>query len=145
MKINSILVVCVGNVCRSPIGEQLLRAKLPDKIIHSAGLHALVNQPAEPTASDIALQHGLSLAKHRGKQWSIAMCQQYDLILVMEKKHIHHICRIAPQVRGKTLLFGHWKNQQEIVDPYGKSRELFELIFQQLAESAVMWKKVLQR
>ncbi|MDR0806483.1 MAG: protein tyrosine phosphatase [Enterobacteriaceae bacterium] len=141
---NSILVVCSGNICRSPIGERLLQAQLPDKTIHSAGLSALVDHPAESTAREIALQHGLSLDGHRARQLNNAMCKQYDLILVMEKRHLHDVCQIAPEAQGKIMLFGHWKNRQELTDPYGKSRELFELVFQQLVESTIMWIQALK-
>ncbi len=53
------------------------------------------------------------------------MCRQYDLILVMEKRHIASLCEIAPEMRGKVVLFGHWDNEREIPDPFRKSREAF--------------------
>lgn len=42
LKFNSILVVCTGNICRSPIGERLLRKRLPGVKVKSAGVHGLV-------------------------------------------------------------------------------------------------------
>jgi protein-tyrosine phosphatase len=51
------------------------------------------------------------------------MCREYDLILTMEKRHIHALCDIAPEMRGKVMLFGHWDNEREIPDPYRKSHE----------------------
>ncbi|MFA9231998.1 MAG: protein tyrosine phosphatase, partial [Microgenomates group bacterium] len=44
---NSILVVCVGNICRSPVGERVLQAALPNLIVSSAGVAALVGNPAD--------------------------------------------------------------------------------------------------
>ena len=142
---NSILVVCVGNICRSPTGERLLKRVLPDKEISSAGLGALVGKPADATATDVAKNHSLSLAGHQGKQLTGKMCREYDLILVMEKGHIDGVCRLAPEVRGKTMLFGHWLNQREIADPYRQSRESFEFVYQLLDESAQKWAKALSR
>ncbi|MFV8844158.1 protein tyrosine phosphatase [Serratia fonticola] len=136
---NSILVVCVGNICRSPIGERMLKDTFPSKTINSAGLGAMVGKPADSVASDIANQHGLSLEGHQGQQLTAAMCRAHDLILVMEKGHIDSVCRLAPEVRGKTMLFGHWVGQQEIADPYRKSREAFELVYSQLEQSAHKW------
>ncbi|ACT12344.1 MULTISPECIES: protein-tyrosine-phosphatase [Pectobacterium] len=142
---DSILVVCVGNICRSPTGERLLKQALPTKKIASAGLGALVGKPADETATDVANQHNLSLDGHEAQQLTSALCRQYDLILVMEKGHIDGVCRIAPEVRGKTMLFGRWLNQQEIADPYRKSREAFEFVYLQLEQSAQKWVQALSR
>ncbi|MBN3050483.1 protein tyrosine phosphatase [Pectobacterium brasiliense] len=142
---DSILVVCVGNICRSPTGERLLKQALPTKKIASAGLGALVGKPADAMATEVASHHDLSLEGHEAQQLTSALCRQYDLILVMEKGHIDGVSRIAPEVRGKTMLFGHWLNQQEIVDPYRKSREAFEFVYSQLEQSAQKWVQALNR
>ncbi|AYH06455.1 protein-tyrosine-phosphatase [Pectobacterium parmentieri] len=142
---DSILVVCVGNICRSPTGERLLRQVLPTKRIASAGLGALIGKPADAMATEVANRHNLSLEGHEAQQLTSALCRQYDLILVMEKGHIDGVGRIAPEVRGKTMLFGHWLNQQEIADPYRKSREAFEFVYSQLEQSAQKWVQVLSR
>ncbi|MGB9096412.1 protein tyrosine phosphatase [Erwinia sp.] len=143
--INSILVVCVGNICRSPTGERLLKSSLPDKKIASAGLGAMVGEAADGTASSVADQHGVSLDGHVAQQLTSGMCRDYDLILVMEKKHVDLVNRINPSVRGKTMLFGHWLNQQEIADPYKKSREAFEAVYGILENAAQKWVNALSR
>lgn len=143
--INSILVVCVGNICRSPTGERLLKASLPDKKIASAGLSAMVGEAADGTASSVAKEHGISLDGHVAQQLTSAMCRDYDLILVMEKKHVDLVNRINPSVHGKTMLFGHWLNQQEIADPYKKSREAFEAVYGILENAAQKWVNALSR
>ncbi|GKW23597.1 protein-tyrosine-phosphatase [Pectobacterium carotovorum subsp. carotovorum] len=142
---DSILVVCVGNICRSPTGERLLKQALPTKRIASAGLGALVGKPADAMATEVANHHNLSLEGHEAQQLTSTLCRQYDLILVMEKGHIDGVGRIAPEVRGKTMLFGHWLSQQEIADPYRKSREAFEFVYLQLEQSAQKWVQALSR
>ncbi|ASL85796.1 protein tyrosine phosphatase [Serratia marcescens] len=142
---NSILVVCVGNICRSPTGERLLRNCLPEKKISSAGLGAMVGKPADEMAQEVALSHELSLENHEGKQLTAKMCREFDLILVMEKSHIEAVCRLAPEVRGKTMLFGHWIGQREIADPYRQSREAFEFVYGLLEQSAQKWALALRR
>jgi protein-tyrosine phosphatase len=139
MKFNSILVVCVGNICRSPTGEALLKQRLPHLKIASAGIHALVGKAADDSAIYVANKHGLSLDGHAGQQLTSSLCRNYDLILTMEKRHVESIARIAPEVRGKTMLFGHWLGQVEIDDPYRKSQEAFEHVFQLLLRSADKW------
>ncbi|WP_337264282.1 MULTISPECIES: arsenate reductase/protein-tyrosine-phosphatase family protein [unclassified Serratia (in: enterobacteria)] len=142
---NSILVVCVGNICRSPTGERLLKKALPGKKVDSAGVGALVGKPADAIATEVAAQHMLSLEGHQAQQLTGTMCRKYDLILVMEKNHIDAVCKLAPEVRGKTMLFGHWLDQREIADPYRQSREAFEFVYRLLDESAQKWAKALSR
>lgn len=135
----SILVVCTGNICRSPLGERFLLKAMPDKKIESAGTGALIDHVADESAVKIAAQHNISLDGHRGRQFTSALARQYDLILVMEKSHIEQIGRIAPEVRGKTMLFGHWTNQREIPDPYRKSEEAFRLVYRLIEEAGQHW------
>ena len=142
---DSILVVCVGNICRSPTGERMLKRLLPHKKIASAGLGAMVGHPADPSAMAVAEQNGLSLEHHSGAQLTKELCREYSLILVMERKHIDGVFRLAPEVRGKTMLFAHWLAQKDIPDPYGKSTEAFEFVYRQLDESAKKWATVLNK
>ncbi|HCD5323076.1 TPA: protein tyrosine phosphatase [Klebsiella michiganensis] len=136
---DSILIVCTGNICRSPIGERFLRREMPNKKIDSAGTGALVNHEADANAVKIAEEHGLSLEGHKGRQFTASLGRQYDLILVMEKIHIEEIGRISPESRGKTMLFGQWLNQREIPDPYRKSEEAFSLVYQLIEQAGLRW------
>ncbi|MFN3068182.1 protein tyrosine phosphatase [Serratia sp. J2] len=140
---DSILVVCIGNICRSPIGERLLKKAFPNKKISSAGLGALVGHAADPNSISVSKVHNISLEGHQAKQLTAQMCRDYDLILVMERKHLEGVCRLAPEVRGKTLLFAHWLEQKEIPDPYKKSYEAFEYVFDSLNKSVDKWIPVL--
>ncbi|EKZ6357084.1 TPA: protein tyrosine phosphatase [Klebsiella aerogenes] len=142
---DSILVVCTGNICRSPIGERLIKAKRPGIKVDSAGTGALVGHKADESAIRVAEINGLSLDGHLGKQFTQKLASQYGLILVMEKRHIEHIDRIAPEARGKVMLFGHWLNQQEIPDPYRKSDEAFSYVFQLLNKASQLWVEKLAR
>ena len=93
---NSILIVCTGNICRSPIGERLFQHYLDSKKIDSAGVGALVGHAADEMASTVSKNHGLSLDGHKGKQFDSNLARQYDLILVMEKhQFLHHQMAIA--------------------------------------------------
>ncbi|SFC52616.1 protein-tyrosine phosphatase [Kosakonia oryzae] len=141
---NKILVVCVGNICRSPTAERLLKKYQPGLTVASAGLGALVGRGADANAVSVAADNQLSLEGHCARQVSGAMCREYDLILVMEKRHIASLCEIAPEMRGKVMLFGHWDNEREIPDPYRKSREAFEAVYTLLDQSARQWAQALQ-
>ncbi|USD65127.1 low molecular weight phosphotyrosine protein phosphatase [Vibrio sp. SCSIO 43136] len=141
---NKILVVCVGNICRSPIGERLLQSMLPNKQVASAGLASkkskLEGKPADEMAIEVATEHGVSLDGHGSQQLTAALCAQYDLILVMEKGHMEALTQIAPEARGKTMLFGQWIGQKDIPDPYRQSKEAFDYAYELIEKSANAWK-----
>lgn len=142
---NKIIVVCVGNICRSPTAERLLKRELPNVDVSSAGLGALKGHCADKDASTIAEMHGLSLDGHIAQQLNKKHCQSSDLILVMEKWQIEEVCKISPESRGKTMLIGHWNNQQEIPDPYRKNMEAFEFVYNQLEQAIKKWALTLSR
>ncbi|EMN4675826.1 arsenate reductase/protein-tyrosine-phosphatase family protein [Klebsiella variicola] len=139
MTFDNILVICTGNICRSPLGERLLRNKLPAKVINSAGTSAMVDHPADRSAIKVAEDNGISLEGHKGKQLTREMIRRHELILVMEQYHIEHITKLYPESRGKILLYGHWINQKEIPDPYRKSEEAFISVFKMLELAAEKW------
>lgn len=58
---NAILVICTGNICRSPIGERLLRRLLPTARVDSAGICGLEGRTADSQATEIAAERGTSL------------------------------------------------------------------------------------
>ena len=136
---DSILVVCTGNICRSPIAERRFRQLLPGKKIDSAGANARVNHPADDLAVTTARSNALSLDGHKGRQFTKKIGRQYDLILVMEKKQIEYVTHIATECRGKTMLLGHWLDQKEIPDPYQKSQEAFNFVYQLIDQACKSW------
>ncbi|CAH0527277.1 low molecular weight phosphotyrosine protein phosphatase [Vibrio hippocampi] len=145
---DKILVVCVGNICRSPIGERLLKKLLPHKDVASAGIASaksgLVGKPADRTAIEVAAEHNVNVAEHASQQLTSELCKQYDLILVMEKGHIEALTSIAPEARGKTMLFGQWIGQKDIPDPYRQSKEAFEFAYDLIEQSANEWVRKLK-
>ena len=144
---NKILVVCVGNICRSPTGESLLKTLLPNKTIDSAGVATeksrLVGKPADAMAIEVAASNGVNLNLHQARQLTSAVCREYDLILVMEAGHKEAVTRLAPEARSKTMLFGQWIGQQDIPDPYRQSREAFEHAYTLIEKAAQEWAKKL--
>jgi protein-tyrosine phosphatase len=141
LKFNAVLVICTGNICRSPIGERLLRRMLPALKVDSAGTYGLTGKPADATAIQVAAGHGLSLDGHVARKLTPALAREYDLILVMEPEHIEQVTSVAPQARGKTMLFGQWTAKKEIPDPYRKSTEAFEHVYGLLDQASQEWAK----
>ncbi|MGL4727021.1 MAG: protein tyrosine phosphatase [Scandinavium sp.] len=135
----AILIVCTANLCRSPIGERLLRRALAHKTVDSAGIDVRTARRADAAAIRIAQRHGLSLEGHQSRQFTASLGARYDLILVMEAEHFRHISRISPEARSKTMLLGHWLQTRDIPDPWHKSDEAFEHIYQLIDQACQGW------
>lgn len=133
-----ILVLCVGNICRSPIAEALLAREFPDKTIWSAGLGALVGNPADPLSIEVAAAHGVDLSAHRAQQLVGWMCQTAELILVMEQGHKSEVEQQYPLVRGKVYRLGEI-GKFDIADPYREGREAFEAAYDHIARGVADW------
>ncbi|EKT61279.1 hypothetical protein [Providencia sneebia] len=136
---NNILVVCMGNICRSPTGERLLQAHFTNKKVHSAGIIAKEKMPAYESAIRIAQNHNLSLDNHQSRRLTKELCQEADLILVMENDHIDKVHQQFPETRGKVMLFGQWLNKIEIPDPHKRSDEMFEHVYQLMEKAVIQW------
>lgn len=123
---NKILIVCTGNICRSPAAEYILRQQLENGrewrgAIRSAGTGALVNHPADETTEGLLLADGLDLKAHRAAQLTMEHLRWANLVLVMEKHHRQEVLDIDPAARGKTFLLGHWLDA-EIPDPFRRGQ-----------------------
>jgi len=136
---NSVLVVCVGNICRSPVGERLLARALPDLRVESAGINALVGHAADATTAEVAATHGLSLEGHAGRQLTADMAAEFDLILALQNGHRRVIGEIAPAATGKTMLMSQWMGQVDIPDPYQRERAFHEEVFGKMLRAADGW------
>lgn len=132
-------MVCVGNVCRSPVAERVLREMLPAAVVTSAGIGALVGHGADSTAGQVAAQHGVSLANHSARQFSSEIAVDADLILVMEPAHRQSIAASHPHVSGKTMLFDQWTGAKGIPDPYRRSLEFHQNVFDMIEVGAEAW------
>lgn len=138
----NILIVCVGNICRSPMAEAILKydaeqAGLPLSI-SSAGIGALQGRPADQHVQAILQDKNIDCSSHRAKQLTREMLTAADLVLVMENEHRKEIERFFPSACGKVHLLAKWQNV-EIPDPYKKSREVFIDTYHLIKQSINDW------
>ncbi|EPN5004864.1 low molecular weight protein-tyrosine-phosphatase [Vibrio parahaemolyticus] len=140
-----ILVVCMGNICRSPTGEAVLRAKAEelgvDVDIDSAGTigYHTGNTP-DSRAMAAGKQRGYSFKGMRARQVSVQDFEDFDLVLAADKANLADLLDICPaEHRHKVSLFLSHSNSSydEIPDPYYGVDDGFELVLDLIEEASV--------
>ncbi|HZJ50238.1 MAG TPA: low molecular weight phosphotyrosine protein phosphatase [Actinomycetota bacterium] len=123
-----ILVVCAGNICRSPLAEELLRRALSARGVEaevtSAGLWAEPGLPASEGLEAPARLRGVDLSRHRARQLEASHLSDADLVLVMTAAQLDDIAGLAPQGSATVtvLLLG----EADIDDPYMGNAATYE-------------------
>jgi protein-tyrosine phosphatase len=124
-----ILILCVGNICRSPMAEAVMRQAFLDRgrdvEVRSAGIGALVGHPAHDNVQLLMGRRGIDVSGHRAIQVNRDILRWADLVLVMEDEHRSALLKREPNMAGKVLLLGHWIDAQ-IPDPYLEPLPTFE-------------------
>ncbi|EIV1708015.1 low molecular weight protein-tyrosine-phosphatase [Vibrio parahaemolyticus] len=140
-----ILVVCMGNICRSPTGEAVLRAKAEelgvDVDIDSAGTigYHTGNTP-DSRAMAAGKQRGYSFKGMRARQVSVQDFEDFDLVLAADKANLADLLDICPaEHRHKVSLFLSHSNSSydELPDPYYGGDDGFELVLDLIEEASV--------
>lgn len=125
MNFDKILVICAGNICRSPMAEVLLKEKFSHLQVDSAGLVAMVDYPADEKSQLCMQRLNLDLSQHRAKQITAQDVKQADVIFTMSAQQQKHLEQLFPFGKGKVFRLGHWQNK-DISDPYQKPQEAFD-------------------
>lgn len=126
-RVSRVLAVCTGNVCRSPVMERLLahrsRAAGLAVTVASAGTRALVGRDMEPGSREILIRHGVDPDHFQSTSVRAVDLESFDLVLTASEAHRLRIIERAPLLlaRTKNLLGFIDTEQDEIVDPFGKS------------------------
>lgn len=138
MAFDNILVVCVGNICRSPMAAAILAKRYPTKHVDSAGVSALVGHPADANAIAVMTTENIDMNAHIAKQISEELVRKADLILTMSISQTKWIEEKWPHCRGKVFRIGHWLDK-DIKDPYGSPKSVFEVAKSNIIDSLEQW------
>ena len=138
MAFDNILVVCVGNICRSPMAEALLKQRYPHKNIDSAGVGALVGHSADPASLEIMAGQEIDITNHVARQIDEGLAKKADLIFTMSDSQTKWIEERWPFCRGKTFKLGHWQGK-DIADPYKHEMSAFQTAYQDIVDSLEQW------
>ena len=138
MAFDNILVVCIGNICRSPMAEALLKQRFPNKHVDSAGIGALVGHPADPASIKIMQDIDIDITNHVAKKMDETLAHKADLIFTMSDGQNKWIEDRWPFCRGKTFKLGHWQGN-DIADPYKHEMSAFEQAYQDIVRGIDQW------
>lgn len=135
--VERVLVLCKGNICRSPFAATLLAARAPRIEVRSAGLEASGGDPADPSALRAARRRGIDLEAHRTRPVLDADLAWAQLVLGMEGAHAAVLADRWPAAGTKVRLLGHFLPAPPfaIDDPWGRSDEVFDRTFERIARA----------
>lgn len=138
-----ILMVCLGNICRSPLAEGILASKLPEEkfIVDSAGTGAW-HSGNQPDARSIAVakKHQLDISTQRARLFKVEDFETFDYIYVMDKSNFRDVIRLAKNDEQKEkveiILNELYPDENvDVPDPYYGIANGFEMVYQMLDEA----------
>lgn len=142
--LKTILFVCSGNTCRSPLAEGLAKKILSDhkgKIAHisSAGTSAVDGFPASSLAVEIAKANSVDISGHKARLLNAAMIREADLIVAMASRHRDAVGSIDPSALDHTFLITDFCDDEDgdILDPIGLGLELYKKTFRLIEKCIV--------
>ncbi len=138
-----ILMVCLGNICRSPLAEGILASKLPKKLftVDSAGTSDYHNgQYPDNRSVNIARHHGIDICKQTSRPFTKQDFKDFDHIYAMDLSNLQSILKLAEtnSERSKVSLIlneAYPHTDKEVPDPYYDSDKGFETVFNMLEDA----------
>ena len=137
-----IVMVCLGNICRSPLAEGILKAKLPkDYVVDSAGTGAWhTGQQPDKRSIATAKNRGLDITNQRARQFKVSDFDTFDLIYVMDNSNYKNVIALAPNEKAKSkvklILNEIFPNENiDVPDPYYEGVAGFENVFDMLDQA----------
>ncbi len=143
-----ILVVCHGNICRSPYMQAALQRGLAHLAITSAGFFGS-DRAVPRIAVALGAERGLDLSEHRSRPLTKPTVGSADLVIVMDSDQAHYLVRMFPINRARIVIAGdldpRFGASRGITDPWNRSRDVFESSFDRLDRCAATLVSILQR
>ena len=135
-----ILMVCLGNICRSPLAEGILKSKVSSELVivdsaGTAGYH--IGSKPDPRSISVAWKYGIDISDQQCRLFTKRDFQDFDLIYAMDHNNFRDIVAMADEAgdRQKVKLLLEEVNigQREVPDPYYGGDQGFELVFEMIS------------
>lgn len=141
--IQTILVVCLGNRCRSPMAADLLQRALPGCQVISAGLEPPVGAGADPRVIKLLAPESSALSDHRAQAIDDDLMAQADLVLAMDSEQCVVLADRYPEARDKIFrLCEH--ERTDVPDPFGGSHTMFVIVLGLIRQGVESWSTHIQ-
>lgn len=142
-------MVCLGNICRSPLAEGILKAKLDPNnyLIDSAGTASYhIGRAPDPRAIAIAKKHNLDISNLKARQFIVNDFKRFDYIYAMDASNYQNILKLASneidKAKVKLILNESYPNQNnEVPDPYYGGDQGFKNVYTMLNEACAIISK----
>ena len=136
-------MVCLGNICRSPLAEGILRSKLPydDFVVDSAGTSSYhIGSNPDNRSITVGNKYGINISKLMGRQFSVRDFDDFDIIYAMDSANYRDIIHLArteeDKAKVKMILNEVYPNQNyDVPDPYHGGTHGFENVYKMLDEA----------
>lgn len=136
-------MVCLGNICRSPLAEGILKSKVdPNKVlVESAGTGGWhVGSPPDPRSIEVAQKNGIDITHQRGRKFSTYDFETYHHIFVMDNSNYRDVVQLANSEEEKQkvqlLLDEIFPNENvDVPDPYYGGALGFDHVFEMIEEA----------
>ncbi|MEL6986488.1 MAG: low molecular weight protein-tyrosine-phosphatase [Bacteroidota bacterium] len=138
-----ILMVCLGNICRSPLAEGILQKLIDEQklgwSVDSAGTSGWHQGEApDPRSIEVAFKNGIPIAQQKSRMFTVQDFTRFDLILAMDQQNYNNIIRMAPnqamEAKVKMILnYSYPGENRQVPDPYYEGG--FDYVFELLNEA----------
>ncbi len=137
---SKVLMVCLGNICRSPLAEGILKSKVDSSQVYvdSAGIGSWhVGQSPDPRSIEVAKKNGLDIAQQRGRQFSADDFEKFDYIFVMDLSNKENVLKLAKneddRKKVQLILNQIFPNENvDVPDPYYGGNQGFDNVYEML-------------
>jgi len=150
----SILFVCLGNICRSPVAQGVFQYLLNERfgsdlsknwILDSAGTSNYHNhEPPDIRAQQSTLIHDIDISHQRSRQFKLDDFDKFDQIFVMDASNYKNVLKLSKNSVHKNKIHffldsSYPDENRQVPDPYFGGNEGFEKVFQMLKKASVNW------
>ena len=147
-----VLMVCLGNICRSPLAEGILHSKVNQSLVlvdsaGTAGYH--IGNPPDSRSIAVAKSYGIDISQQKCRKFTPKNFDDFDVIYAMDKSNFADILaqtRKESDIKKVKLLLDEISlNTKEIPDPYYEGLDGFEIIFQMISSACEAIAKKLEK